>query len=375
MPLFVYQEAGAKKPKEIWAESMEGAKELLVRDNIWFFHLRAKTGKQKALSLEEKILFFQDLYQLLKAGIVLFEAVELIEQKMHLSFKAQGGIKEALKKGKSFSHALQETGGFDPILTGMIRMGEISGQMTEVVGEILIMLKKKQWMKKQLISAISYPAFLLTLAFIVLTVLLCFLVPSLQDLFGAQKLPLITQAIIATSDFVTTHFLLIPFALASFLFSLYRFFPRAPLYKLSLIKELEMARFSRTLYALVVANVPLVEGLNMCSQVTHNPLFLDAITQAVAKIHQGVSIADSFRNNPMISPLFCRMLETAEKTGSLKEVLAQAAEMYEEKIDTALKQMLAILQPLLIILIGLIIGTIMVAILVPMTDISAFLDE
>ncbi|MFZ4772773.1 MAG: type II secretion system F family protein [Chlamydiia bacterium] len=393
MPIFCYEgldERGKECKKELWAESIENARDLLVRQGIWFSKVELKKQRGgKSLSLNEKILFFQDLYQLLKAGIVLFEAIDLIETKMrgqkgHPIFL---GIKESLKRGKSFSKSLEEEkGSFDPVVIGMTHMGETSGQITEVTKQILDMLKKTAWLRKEVLSAVKYPAFLLTMASGIFVVLLCFLVPQLRELFSDQNLPLLTRMIIKASDFMTQYGL---WVLACILLSglsvvrllkvrSVRLHVDRALYQVPLLndflKELQMARFSRTLFGLAIANVPLVEGLEMTKRVIKNRFFLEAIDQALERIHRGCSLANAFKDSSMISPLFCRMLETAEKSGELKGVLEQAAEIYEQRVDTSLKQCVGVIQPILIILIGLIVGSIMLGTLMPMTDIRSFME-
>ena len=393
MPIYVYKEmdaGGAVLKKELWADSLEGAREALIKEEIWFTEVFLKKGTAKSpLNLEDKILFFQDLYQLLHAGIVLFDAMDLIEQKFEGTKNAPIflGIKESLKRGKSFSQAMEETNlAFDPVTVGMIRMAETSGQIVSTIKEILHMLKKKQALKKQVISAVSYPAFLLVLALVIMVVLLCFLVPSLKDLFSEKNLPFLTRLIIQASTILTDNvgilgffFVGSPFLVRFFLrWEKISFFLGEAILKIpivsSFLKELMMARFCRTLFALIAANVPLVEALELCKGVMENRFFIQTIDRALFLIQKGNPISVSFKECPLISPLFCRMLETAEKSGELKTVLEQAGELYEESVETSLKKMVGVLQPFLIIFIGLIVGLIMIGTLLPMTDIRSFME-
>jgi len=225
MAVFEYKgvnERGQTFKKKIWAETLDNAKEALQRDEIYFTEICAKKNSGLGiLTLEEKIHFFQDLYQLLRAGIVLYEAIDLILNKMEgaknqLLFLS---IREALEKGKSFSFALeQSTGTFDSATIGIVRTAETSGQIVGAIKEILEMLKKKQALKKQVIAAISYPVFLLGLALIILVVLLCFLVPSLKELFSEKNIPLITRGILRASDIFLEYgvFLICSFVLGIF---------------------------------------------------------------------------------------------------------------------------------------------------------------
>jgi len=381
---------GAVLKKELWADSLEGAREALIKEEIWFTEVFLKKGTAKSpLNLEDKILFFQDLYQLLHAGIVLFDAMDLIEQKFEGTKNAPIflGIKESLKRGKSFSQAMEETNlAFDPVTIGMIRMAETSGQIVSTIKEILHMLKKKQALKKQVISAVSYPAFLLVLALVIMVVLLCFLVPSLKDLFSEKNLPFLTRLIIQASTILTDNvgifgffFVGAPFVVRFFLrWEKISFFLGEAILKIpivsSFLKELMMARFCRTLFALIAANVSLVEALELCKGVMENRFFIQTIDRALFLIQKGNPISVSFKECPLISPLFCRMLETAEKSGELKTVLEQAGELYEQSVETSLKKMVGVLQPFLIIFIGLIVGLIMIGTLLPMTDIRSFME-
>lgn len=393
MPLFLVKavdQNGHRLQKEYFADSLVLLKENLVRDGVWFESIQEKKGPSNhVLNLSEKISFFQDLYQLLFAGIVLYEAIDLIETKMQ-GQKGHGvflGIKEALKRGKSFSLALSESNhSFDMVTIGMIKTAETSGQIATTIKSILDILKKNQQLRKEIVQAVSYPLFLLGLAFIVLIVLLCFLVPSLKDLFMEQNLPWLTRTIIKTSDFVVNFWL----PLIVFLVSLGFFFHlvlrqtkvqlilHKAIFQIPILSDFYlnvlMARFSRTLHGLVFSNVPLVEGLKLSKGVIQNSLFCHAIDEALASIHEGKSISQSFQSTSIVSPLFCRMLETAEKSGELCPILDQAAELYDQNVQGSLKKMVGVLQPFLIIIIGFIVGLIMIGTLLPMTDIRSFME-
>lgn len=393
MAVFEYtgvNERGQTFKKKIWAETLDNAKEALQREEIFFTEVCAKKNSGLGiLTLEEKIHFFQELYQLLRAGIVLYEAIDLILNKMEgaknqLLFLS---IREALEKGKSFSFALeQSTGVFDNATIGIVRTAETSGQIIGAIKEILEMLKKKQALKKQIVEAIRYPVFLLGLALIILIVLLCFLVPNLKELFSEKNIPLITRAILRASDIFLEYGVYLISAFVLGIFGLRQLFKQKKiavyfgeiLFKIPVLapflKELLLARFCRTLYALTAANVPLVESLELCKSVMQNPFFLETIERALTLLHQGSSISKAFQDSPMISPLFCRMLETAEKSGELKTVLEQAGELYEQNVETDLKKLVGVLQPFLIIFIGLIVGLIMIGTLLPMTDIRSFME-
>jgi type II secretory pathway component PulF len=393
MPLFCVKamdQNGQNFKKELWADSLDSLKESLVRDGIWFESIEEKKESSTySLNLNEKIAFFQDLYQLLRAGIVLFEAIDLIETKMqgqkgHPIFL---GIKESLKRGQSFSKSMADSGGsFDMVTIGMIKTAETSGQITSTVRSILDILKKNQQLKKEIIQAVSYPLFLLVLAVVVLIVLLLFLVPSLKDLFLEQNLPWLTRTIIKTSDFIVNSWMLLAIGFTGIGYSIYvlmkqqrvRIWMYRAILRLPVLSEfflnVLMARFSRTLHGLVLANVPLVEGLKLSKGVMQNPLFCQTIDEALANIHQGKTISQSFQNTSMVSPLFCRMLETAEKSGELCPILDQAGELYDQNVQTTLKRMVGVLQPFLIIFIGLIVGLIMIGTLLPMTDIRSFME-
>jgi general secretion pathway protein F len=393
MPLFEYLQVNQKGQfvkLQMQADSLQEAQDILVRQGIWYDKLAIK--KMKALpvmNLSEKIRFFEELQQLLKANIVLYEAIELMEAKRLKDplYPIFATLKESLRRGKTFAASMECAGkSFNLLIIGMIRTSESSGDVLGVVCEIVLLLKKEEWLKKQIISSISYPIFLLTLAFVVLGVLLCFLVPSLKDLFSIDNLPVITRGIIFTSDFICEHAvkLLLSLITTAVLFA---FFLRQKSvhsrlqngmlqlpYLATFLKEYYMARFSRTLYALVIAKVPLVQALEMTLHVMRHPLFQKSIEQALVAIHQGKSITAAFDGVALIPKMFCRMLDTAEKSGQIASTLSQASEMYETSVEIYLKRLLAILQPALIIIIGLIVGLIMIGTLLPMTDIRSFME-
>lgn len=396
MPLFRFSALNANGTSYagvIDADSFEMAKDRLRQEKILVVDLKEEVRGQKgkrSLKSKEKLLFTRDLLQLLRSGLPLYESLKAIEEKMestaiHSIFL---DITDQVRLGKHLSEALLlHPKSFDSIYISMIQAGEESGNLVEVLKEMVVMIGKQEKLKKDIRSALSYPLFLLIFCFIVLLLLLLYFVPAMKDLFEGRKLPPLTEFILGTSRFVQHHWIMLLVTIGSFIGAfLYwkrtdkgertiaAFVLNIPILG-RLVTETILARFTRSLSALLRSNIPLVKSLELSKKIVDHPLFSDVIERSRIALTEGKKLSYEMKKSKLIPPLLTRMLFTAEENGELPQMLLNVAEIYEEEVERSLKQFIGFLQPVMLLILGAMVAVVMLGTLLPLTDVTSLLDE
>ena len=394
MPLFRYEavtETGRKVGGVIDADSFPLAKERLRRQQVMVTRLAPMEEKkqEKGLTLSLQLAFTKDLGQLLKAGLPVYESLLTIEEKYrrHKAHPLFLDLCDRLKNGSSLSAALKEyPKTFDRIYLSMISAAEKSGSLEKIFDDLTQLLTRHQKLKKQLIAAMVYPSFLLAFCFAVVSALLFFIIPSMQELFEGRDLHPLTRFVLNVSSFARNYgsFLLAALTAAAgalFFFLrqpqnrifLEKFYFRIPFFK-DIVLHAALIRLCRTLSILLQGGVPLLEALKLSRQAMKRPLLEMAVEQAEKGISEGRKLSQQLSLSPFIPPLVVRMLAIAEETGNHAQMLQNIAQIYEEEVETQLTQMTTLLQPILLLFLGGVIGLIVLSILLPLTDVSSFIS-
>ncbi|HSX04306.1 MAG TPA: type II secretion system F family protein [Rhabdochlamydiaceae bacterium] len=395
MPLFRYKalaDGGKKITGLIDADSFESAKERLLKQKILVTKLFSIDKTQKETVLDNSLLlsFTREMQQLLTAGLPLYESLLTIEEKYrkssaHLLFL---DLCDKLKGGSSFSSALKKyPKSFDTIYITMVQTGEKTGALPWVFKELHELIARKQKLKKQLISALSYPLFLGGFCFILLMGLLFFVIPSMSELFEGRTLHPVTATVLACSKFVIDNSITLLFSLLSLTGSLIFLFkqPRtkAALFKqllrLPLIKtvttEAALVRFSRAVSVLLTGGIPITSALSLARSVMKHPFLEQGIERAEQKIVEGKALSEELKASPHIPPLVVRMLAIAEETGKMPQMFQNIADIYDEQLEKSLTQITTFLQPVLLLTLGAIVGIVILSILLPLTDVSSLISN
>jgi general secretion pathway protein F len=393
MPLFryvAYSPTGKKIEGVIDADSYGLAKERLRREKILVKNLSLAGKEEKQLGLDSSLLldFTREVGQLLKAGLPLYDALLTIEEKYrsHKSHPLLLDLCDKLKNGSSLSSALKKyPKTFDEIYISMVRAGEETGSLTYVYEQLALLITRQQKLKKRLLAALIYPAFLGSFCLIVIFGLLFFVVPSMEDLFEGRPLHPMTQAVLQVSKWTKSHslFLLVLFFgsfFSAFFFSrrrqgklfLQKIILRAPFFKTISIQS-SLVRFCRAVSILLSGGVPLLDALNMAKSVLKLIEFEELISQTEKAIVEGKSLSSQVMLHPLVPSLVVRMIKTGEETGQLGPMLQNIAEIYEGEVEKSLDQMTTLLQPVLLLILGAIVGLILLSILLPLTDVSSFM--
>lgn len=340
------------------------------------------SGKTK-ITAGDIALFSRQLATMLAAGIPLVQAFEIVGaghenagmQKLILSIKAdvEGGsaLAEALAKHPVY---------FDDLFVNLVEAGEQAGALETLLDKVATYKEKTEAIKKKIKKALTYPAAVLVVAFIVMTILLIFVIPAFEDLFrgfGAD-LPAFTRLVIDLSIFVREQgFILavmIGGSIAAFLYFKKRSRPmRHFLDRMTLkipvigpiMQKASVARYARTLSTMFAAGVPLVEALESVAGATGNIVYEEGVMRMRDEVATGQRLQQSMENSDLFPNMVIQMIAVGEESGSLDEMSAKVADFYEEDVDNAVDNLSSLLEPMIMAILGVLVGGLVIAMYLP----------
>ncbi len=373
------------------ADSLAVAKERLRKNQVYITDLCSLGNSSQELSLPPPLLlaFTRELAQLLKAGLPLYESLVTIEEKYrrHKKHPLFIDLCDHLKGGSQLSSALKRyPKTFDQIYLSMVQAAEQSGNLAEVFDQLAGLLYRGQRLKKQILSTLTYPAFLGAFCFLIVCALFFFIIPSMRELLEGRNLHPLTQTILSISkwanenvSFLLTAFLSLPLVLWLTLRQ-----PKTRLYLQKLSFEVpflktvllhsSLVRFFRSLAMLLNSGVPLLDALALSRKMMNSLLLEQIIEDAEKKIIEGQRLSQALQSQSLLPPLVMRMLALAEETGKMKEAFQNLAAIYEEELEKHLNQLTMYLQPVMLMILGGIVGLVVLSILLPLTDVNSFMN-
>ncbi len=338
----------------------------------------------KKVSLAEKMFFIRHLKVMISAGLSLSKALDALERqtKNTLLKDAVTAIKEDVKSGKRFSEALlKHPAIFSEFFYNMIRASEESGTTEEVLGILSDHMEKEYSLKSKVKGALIYPAVIISAMLGVGMIMLVFVIPQLAETFEEMELelPNSTQAIIGIGNFLSNNLLIIPFAVIGIAISIIMFLRtktgrrvfswislKIPLIS-TFTRNTGSAHISRTLSSLLNSGTSITRSLEIVSNTLGNLYFQNAIIETSEKVKKGQKLSESLNKyQDILSPLIIQMVEVGEETGETSNLLLKVAEFLEEEVEATTKNLTSIIEPILMILIGVAIGFFAVSMLQPM---------
>jgi general secretion pathway protein F len=333
------------------------------------------------LKTSDLALLTRSLAIMLNAGMPLDRALATLVQLLSRPRQQHlvEDIRERVRGGGTLADALEaQSGVFSGFYINMVRAGESGGALETVLARLADHLEGAQALRSTLISALIYPIILLTLSVVSVVVLLLYVVPQFTDLFASagEALPWSTQMVISAGDVLRAYWWAMLTGLLAFLLGLQWMFsdPRRRRYwdrlvlRLPQVRELvqrvEVARFSRTLGTLVQNGVPLLEGLRITTTTLTNQIMAEGLRAASESLKSGGGLSNPLAATGLLPPLALQLIRLGEETGDLQPMLHKIADIYDEEVRTAVQRLLALLEPLLIITLGLLVAGIIVSILV-----------
>ena len=392
MPLYHF-EAVSEKGKKIFgsidADNLQDAKMKLVRRQIAVIKVDLLSEKQlkTVLSKKELLSLSSEISRLLQAGLPLFEALSALEEK----YKGQKthrlllDLCDKVRSGQSFSSALgrhQES--FDLLFVSLVANAEKTGNLAVALEEISFLLARQIKIRKQITSALLYPALLSVFCLVILSSLLFFVIPSLKELFDGRDLHPFTRIVFACSSFACNAKGILLGILAGcvgagiYIFSSAQGKKRAftwvskwPFIK-GLLAKIAFVRFCRATATLLEGGLPAMAAFAQARSVMRHPVLEAVIAKAEAKISEGEPLHVPFQNHPLIPPLVPRMIAIAQQGGKLPFMMQQIAQIYEDELETYLSHFASMAQPILLLVLGGLVGFVLLSVLLPLTDVSSF---
>ncbi|HEX4630156.1 MAG TPA: type II secretion system F family protein [Chthoniobacterales bacterium] len=355
--------------------------------NIVLF--QRKTVKPKVL-----MIFTRQLATLIDAGLPLLRGLNVLAQQERDSVLKNtiNKLANSIQGGSTFSEALaQHPRIFNDLYVNMVKAGELGGVLEVVLTRLAEFQEKAQKIKNKVVAAMVYPLIVLVLAVGILAFLLVFIVPRFEaifhDMLGDKPLPAITIFVIAVSAFVQDHWAVLLGGFAALVISykvvartrtgrnvLDRIKLRAPLFG-DLIRKTAISRFSRTLGTLVSSGVPILQALTVTRQTAGNSLIARAITLVHDSVKEGESIRSPLEVSGAFPPMVISMVDVGEETGQLPEMLLKIAEVYDDEVDNSVAALTSLLEPIMIVFLAVVVGTIVIALFLPLISIISGLQQ
>ena len=381
------------------------AKEIEVLSDPRFEVHAVKKGKKgsasfswlfKTKTVPAKILmvFTRQLATLLDAGLPLLRSLTMLQnQQTEGLFKdVLGQLRSAIQSGETLSDAMAHHPFiFNRLFVNMVKAGELGGMLDKVLERLAEFTEKAQSVKGKVKSAMMYPGIVMFIAVTIVSALLVFIVPKFEkiffDMLGGKPLPFLTRMVVDASNVLKDHFLAIIFS-AGVAYPLGAALLKRPrvilivdkcLFWMPLFGDLTqksaISQFARTLGTLVASGVPILQALHNARDTAGNSVVADAIAMIHSNVRQGETIRQAMAASGVFPIMVVGMVEVGEETGMLSKMLMKVADLYDEEVDTAISGLTSLMEPIMIVILALLIGTIVIALFLPLIGIMSGLQE
>lgn len=358
----------------------------VTEKNSLFEFLKNLNIFKKSVKPDDLVLFSKELAILIKGGLPLVNCLSILS--VHTSnLKLQETIKfikNDVEGGAALSESMAKCPeAFSVFYTATIKSGENTDNLTEVLNKLAEYLGIISTLRKKVISALVYPLFLVTLAFFATAYLIIFVVPVFAKLYSdlGRNLPALTNSIISLSNFLRGYyFLILVLFLGLYAISM-AIKPRIKVLKDSLqlklpvIKDISikymLATTTRTISMLLKSGVPLTKAIEISSELTDNDIAAEKLSEAARGITAGETFADSLKNTGLFPALTIEMVHTGEQTGALDEMLDNASNIYQEEVNSSISTLLVIIEPVMMLILGLFIAIVLLSMYLPIFELSA----
>jgi type IV pilus assembly protein PilC len=394
MPAFVWKgktREGKSVSGERVADNKEAVMALLRREQILVSSVKEK-GKEVALpklgggvSAKDLAVFTRQFSVMIDAGLPLVQCLEILgsQQENKTFAKILQQTRMDVEGGATLADAMRKhPKAFDDLYTNMIAAGEAGGILDTILKRLAVYIEKSVKLKSQVKGAMVYPVAVISIAGIVIAVILWKVIPTFASMFeglGAQ-LPLPTRIVIAMSNWFIRllPFLVIAIVAGVFAFKRYyatyggrrtvdRMVLKLPILGL-LMRKIAVARFCRTLSTLVSSGVPILDGLEITARTSGNAIIEDAIMMVRKGVESGLTIAQPLKESGVFPPMVVQMIGVGEQTGALDAMLSKIADFYEEEVDQAVANLLTLMEPVMILFLGVTVGGIVISMYLPLFD-------
>jgi len=389
MPVFVYAgKARGGKPvtAEINAADRTAAIDQLRSQGVTVATIEEKKKgaplKKQKVTDKDIVVFTRQFATMIGAGLPLVQCLEILaSQSDNKSFgQIIGEVKMDVESGTTFADALKKHPKvFSALYSNMVQAGEIGGALDVTLIRLAAQLEKAAKLKSQIKTAMVYPSAIMGVAIIVITVLLVFVIPIFAKMFSdfGGTLPGPTLFVMGVSELLQKYIFLVIVALGVGVYALKKYYETAGgrflidtlVLKLpvagDLIRKISVAQFTRTFGTLLKSGVPIMEGLEIVARIAGNVIVQNAIMEARTSVGEGKTLSEPLGKTGVFPPMVVQMINVGEATGALDEMLGKIADFFDEEVDAAVGALTALLEPMLMVFLGTVIGFIVIAMYLP----------
>lgn len=401
MPTFTYTvrtPAGAMQRGQIDAADRRAAALALRQRQLIVTSLRARPrdltinvpGLTGSIAVKDLVVFTRQFATMISSGLPLVQCLDTLGRQTPNKRLADIvlQVKADVEAGASFTEALRKHPRvFGDFYVNMVEAGEAGGALDTILTRLAVYLEKSRALRSKVRGAMAYPAAIVAVAVLVMVFMLLYVIPIFADLFASfgGALPAPTRLVMALSSGVKAFILYAMAAVAALVWA-FRWFRRtargrrlvdAALLKApvvgSLAEKIAVASFARTLATLVSSGVPILDGLAITARITGNKVMEDAILTAIERIKQGSTIAEPLRDQTVFAPMVVQMIEVGENAGALDAMLNKIADFYDDEVNHAVEALTSLLEPLLMVVLGALIGFMLIAMYLPIFEMAGTL--
>jgi type IV pilus assembly protein PilC len=391
MAVFVY--TGRTRGGQILTGEMEAANREAVVARLRTQQVIATSVRAKAkdivipgfgggVSEKEIVVFTRQFATMIDAGLPLVQCLEILasQQENKIFKKTLMEIRQSVEGGSTFAAALkQHPKVFTSLYANMVEAGEAGGILDTILNRLAQYMEKAMGLKKKVKSAMVYPSTIITVAVVVVIFLLVFVIPTFKSMFEGfgATLPLPTLIVLEMSRLVRSYFLYGLAAIAGLIFGIKwwygtaggklaidTFLLKTPVFGI-LIRKVAVAKFTRTLGTLISSGVAILDGLDITARTAGNKVVEAAVLKTRASISEGKTIAEPLKDSGVFPPMVVQMIAVGEQTGALDAMLNKIADFYDEEVDSAVANLTALLEPMLMVFLGIVIGGVVIAMYLP----------
>jgi type IV pilus assembly protein PilC len=388
-PTNIYEEGKGGPDGKVSRAAAKTARVARPRTKISIALFQRKKVKPKVV-----MIFTRQLATLIDSGLPLLRGLNVLakQERDTVLRNTINKLADGVQGGGTFSESLaQHPLIFNHLYVNMVKAGEVGGVLELVLRRLAEFQEKAQKIKNKVVAAMVYPIIVMTMAIAIMAFLLVFIVPKFESIFhdmlGDKPLPVVTLFVIGVSNFVKNHGLvllgLLIAAVATYKLIartragrliIDRFKLRVPLFG-DLIRKTAISRFSRTLGTLVTSGVPILQALNITRETAGNMVIAGAISQVHDSVKEGESIVQPLEASGAFPPMAISMIDVGEETGQLPEMLLKIADVYDDETDNSVAALTSMLEPIMIVFLALVVGTIVIALFMPLISIISGLQQ
>jgi type IV pilus assembly protein PilC len=383
---------GIELDGQIHAPDVAGAREQLRMRGLLAQQLRElpASGEEGLRTAFKKVkpktlqIFSRQFATLIEAGVNVVSSLVILEEQTDDKYFAEvvSELRADIEGGLLLSEAMgRHPKVFNRLYVSMVQAGEAAGILDEVLDRVAMQIEKETQIKRRVKGAMVYPMVVLAFASLVLVGMLLFIVPIFTKIFAdlGGELPMLTQWVVSASNLLRDKWFIILPLIGLMIFGVRRLKRtergrqvwdrmklHAPVRIGPVVLKVAMARFSRTLSTLVAAGVDIITSLEITGTTAGNWVVEQALVDVRAKVHEGVTMAEPLVDNAVFPPMVSQMVKIGEETGELEKMLGKIADFYEDEVDAAIQALTSIIEPLLMILVGMMVGVIIIAMYLPM---------